>query len=120
MAFPDDVTLGVETFSLIEMKPTSSKRAIAGTSTGQSTVLTISHEVAKNGTKSSVMIFDDSDIVSPDTVPTVANNRLMLKLSLNPLLGRADADATIAEQRTRLRAILDDDASWTKFLNSEH
>lgn len=116
----ETLTLGTEDFAKTVERPTSSERAIAGLNVGKSVKLTISHETSKTGTRSSVLIFDDADVVIGEGNPKPVNNRLLLKLQYSPLSGRADATEVLAAQLARMQAALADDVLWTKFINQEH
>jgi hypothetical protein len=119
MALSADLTPVVRIYSKITERPTSTVRKVAGE---EGTVqLSVSHETAKSGLVSSVMIFDDSlTVTSSASAPIIDNYRLMVKLQRNPLGGRADGPQTIIDMRAELIALLSDDTSWAKFLNQEH
>lgn len=115
-----DVTLVTDVYSTTQVRINSTIRAVPKLPIGKKQLLTISHEVAKSGAVSSAFILDDSDVVGTLEPAKVANNRFLLKIQYNPLIGRTNADAVMAEQRSKMIEILSDDAMFAKFLNLEH
>lgn len=119
--YSPDLTLGTSTYSLQAQRTNSSVRSDASQPLSEPNTLTISHEVAKNGMRSSVIILDDIKVVSPDGIKNVSADRLrtMAKFQYNPLGGRLAIEADIKAQIVELTAFLADDANITKLLNME-
>jgi len=120
MSFSPDITLDTQVYSLQAQRTNSSIRSDASQPLSEPNLLTISHENAKNGRRSSVVILDDTVVISPDGLnPTPDTIRLMLKLQFNPLGGRTDNEAVINALITQLSAFMADSTFVTKLLNQE-
>jgi len=115
------ITIGTKTYDLQSQRTLSSTRGDASRAVGEPRSLTISHENAKNGRRSSVIIFDDTKIVSVAgaSVPVVDNVRVLLKVQFAPSGGRTTTAADINELLTQLTTFLGTPANITKLLNQE-
>lgn len=116
--FTPDLVLGTATYSLTAQRVNSSIRGDASQPLSEPNLLTISHENAKNGRRSSVIILDDTKIVGGTTiVPSTV--RTLLKLQFNPLEGRTDIETALAAQIAEVVEFLSNPALVAKILNQE-
>jgi hypothetical protein len=123
MAMSSDLTLGTVTYSSTVIKSNSTLRANAARPIEDPEVLTISHEIAKNGKVSSVILIDDNEALPCTTTcntPTTSNVRAMFKLQYNPLDGRAGLVTSITYVINQLQLALNDATVMAKFVNKEH
>jgi len=116
--FASDLTVGTRTYSLRSQRMSSSLRGDATRTVSNPRLLTISHETAKNGKVSSVMMIDDTAVVTNGTSVVNDTIRVMVKLQYNPLVGRTDITTTIMAAIDELQALLVE-ANVTKLLNKE-
>lgn len=116
--FTSDLVVGTRTYSLRAQRTASSVRGDATRAVSAPRLLTISHETANNGKVSSVMMIDDTAVVTNGT--TVANDtiRAMIKIQYNPLVGRTDTTAVINSLIDELKLLLVA-GNITKLLNKE-
>lgn len=121
MSYSPDITLGTDVYSLQSQRTNASVRSDAAQPISEPNLLTISHENAKNGRRSSVVIIDDTKIVSTAnaTIPVADTVRAMFKVQFNPLGGRTDNEAAINAAVTQLIAFLSDASYVDKLLNQE-
>jgi hypothetical protein len=119
--YATDITLATNTYSLKTQNPNNSIRSDASQPVSEPNTLTISHEYAKSGKQSSVVIFDDKKLVSLPgaTVPVADQVRTMFKIQFNPLAGRTDIEAVITQQVAELTAFLADSGNIDKLMNGE-
>lgn len=119
--YASDITIGTKTYSLQSQRTLSSVRSDATRSVSEPRLLTISHENAKNGRRSSVIIIDDNKVVSiaGANVPVSDNVRVLLKVQFAPSGGRTTTTADINELLTQLTTFLGTPANVTKLLNQE-
>jgi hypothetical protein len=121
--FTPDITIGTNVYSLTSQRTNSSLRSDPSTGLDNPNLMTISHEVAKNGKVSSVVILD-SEVVVPCTdtctiTPASDTIRLQLKVQYNPLIGRTDTATEIERLRVLLVTFASNATSFAKFLNKE-
>jgi hypothetical protein len=121
MLTPDLITITpASTFSLVSTRATSSLRNDITQPLDEPRVLTVSHDVQKNGRVSSVVYIDDTqNVISSSTLPIASGVRVQLKLQYNPAEGRTDIAVTLAEIYGQLKEILDA-GNFAKVLNKEH
>ena len=119
--YDSDIVLDTtKTYSLTTTRPLSSVRSDAAQPVSEPNLLTISHENANSGRRSSVVIFDDTKVVaSAGEIPVTDNIRLMLKVQYNPFSGRTTSTADINQQIVELVDFLSVPANVTKLLNQE-
>lgn len=119
--YASDITLGTSTFALTTQRPLSSVRSNASAPVSEPKTLTISHENANSGRRSSVVILDDVKIVSTAgaLVPVKDTVKLLVKVQYNPFGGRTTTTADINSLITQLIAFLNTPANVTKLLNQE-
>lgn len=117
--FANTITLGSSNYDLISQMPYRSTRSVAGKPVNEPSTLTISHEVAKNGRRSSVVILDDNAVINSGTLVTKDSIKAQFKVQFNPYSGRADIETTIGDLITELTAFLAVPANIDKFLNLE-
>lgn len=117
--FPSDITIGTDSFSRIVTRPTSSSYSDNNQSLSNPRVLQISHETAKNARVSSAVILDDTQTVTIGNTSVADNIRVLLKVSYNPLGGRADLTEKVKAAIVQLTAFAAVEANITKLLNKE-
>lgn len=119
--YASDITIGTKTYNLQSQRTLSSVRSDASRPVGEPRLLTISHENAKNGRRSSVIILDDTKIVSVAgaSVPVTDNVRLLLKAQFSPFGGRTTTADDINDLLTQLITFMGDPANVAKLLNQE-
>lgn len=112
------------TFSLVSQRTMSSLRSDPSRDVTTPRLLTIAHEVGKDGKISSV-VYLDSNAVSTCTSTCSTDQakydtiRAQFKLVRNPLSGRTDLATEPEILRTMLIDLINDAALWAKFLNQE-
>lgn len=116
--FTPDIVVGTTTYSLRAQRMASSVRGDSTQPVSEPRLLTISHETAKNGKVSSIMMIDDTAVVSSGAVASSDTIRVLLKLQYNPLSGRTDIEATVNSAIDDLKALLIP-ANITKLFNKE-
>lgn len=117
--FTNTITLGTTNYDLVSQSPYRSMRSDATQPVNAPATLTISHEVAKNGRRSSVVILDDNAVINSGTLITKDSIKAQFKIQFNPYSGRADIESTIGNLITQLSAFLAVPANVDKFLNLE-
>jgi hypothetical protein len=117
--FTPTITLGAVAYDLVTQNPYRSMRFDATQSLASPNSLTISHETAKTGTRSSVLIFEDIDVLSTSTSIIKDSVKTQFKCTFKPLSGRADIEAVINAHIVQLQAFLAVPENITKFLNQE-
>jgi hypothetical protein len=118
--YTPDITLDTRTYSLKSQRTASSVRSDASAPVSEPNLLTISHETAKNGRVSSVIILEDQAVItSVSTTPLVDSIKCQFKLQYNPLVGRTDVETVILDLIAKLSAGINDSAFIDKFLNQE-
>lgn len=117
--FANTLTLNTHNYDLVSQSPYRSMRSDATKPVNEPSTLTISHEVAKNGRRSSVVILDDNAVINSGTLITKDSIKAQFKIQFNPYSGRTDIEATISELITELTAFLAVPANVDKFLNLE-
>lgn len=99
MAFPDKITLQTVDFDLVSRSGTRAVRSDPLTELDNPSTLLISHETAKNGRVSSVVMREENVVISCndtcDIVPQTSNVKVMLKIQYNPLEGYPDQAVVI-------------------------
>jgi hypothetical protein len=113
-------TTPVATFSAISTRATSTLRSDAAQPLDEPRIVTVSHETQKNGKVSSVIYIDDTKNVLSGVTVVPSLCRVQLKLQYNPLEGRVDIDATMAELYAQLTEIVSTGTNFDKILNKEH
>lgn len=121
----NDITLNTsDTYSLIEQRPTSSKRSISGLEPNVDGNLVVSHEVAKDGRVSSVVIIEDLLVpainATTGIIPKTDAIRVMLKLQYSPSTTRVSSDADIKKAIAGIVEFFGDPVKVNKILNREH
>lgn len=120
---PSDIILDTNTYALRTQRLNSSVRADVNRDLAKPVTLTISHETAKSGRVSSVVIFDSAEVIDCDAscnlTPTTDNIRMQVKLQYNPLSGRVATEAEIERLYEQVQLFLTDNALWVRFLNQE-
>lgn len=116
--FTPDLVVGTTTYSLRAQRMASSVRGDSTQPVSEPRLLTISHETAKNGKVSSVLMIDDTAVVSSGTTASSDTIRALLKIQYNPLSGRTGIEAVINSAIDDLKALLTP-ANITKLLNKE-
>lgn len=123
MAFPADIVVGEDTYSLITQRPSSSVRSDAAQDLTNPHLLTLSHESNRNGQVSSVAIFDIGAALPCDntcgTAGSISNARAMFKIQYNPTEGNADLDIQLTSAIQSLLAWMGDSTNMDKFRNKE-
>lgn len=123
MALSQDITLGTDVYALSVQRQNGSVRSVASRALTEPLTLTISHEVAKNGKVSSVVIVEDSKLVPMDAscsnTPILDPVKAMFKIQYNPNVGRTDLDAAVLAVRDALDAFVSDNTIYDKFINRE-
>jgi len=121
MSYSADITLLTNTYSERSRRDYASVRSNASEPLSEPNLLTLSHETAKNGRVSSVVIFDDTKIVSlaGASLTTTDTVRTMFKVQYNPLGGRTDNEAAINAAIAELIAFLGVADNVSKLLNQE-
>lgn len=123
MAFSNDITLDTHTFSNILRVGKRGVYRDAAAPLDKPATLTISHETTKSGRLSSAVIIDLDEVIpcsdTCSTVPVADNIRMLVKLSYNPLAGRADLPTDLALIKAHIIAFLVNSEDWPKFLNQE-
>lgn len=120
MAFPSDLTVGTNTYSLVTTRANASIRSDATQPVSTPVFLQISHETAKDGSVQSVVIIDrvyDTPCVI-NGVPKQGKVRGQFKLAYNPTDG-ADIESFLTFVRDEITAIIGDSTNFTKFKNKE-
>lgn len=117
--FPSDLTIGTDTFSRTVTRPTSSTYSDNNQSLSNPRLLTVSHETAKNARVSSAVILDDTETVVVGSSMAADNIRVLLKVSYNPLGGRADLTNKVKAAIAQLVAFAGVEGNITKLLNKE-
>lgn len=121
--YTPDITIGTDIFSLITQRASSSVRQDGAKDLTNPCTLSISHETAKNGKISSVVILDSEEVIpcndACSTVPLSDNIRLQMKLQYNPSSGRLLIDTEIARLQVQMLAFISDATNWSKLLNKE-
>lgn len=117
--YPSDITIGSDTFSRTVTRPTSSAYSDNNQSLSNPRTLTISHETSKSGRVSSAVILDDTATVTVGNTNVADNIRILVKVSYNPLGGRADLTAKVKEAIAQLVAFAGVEGNVTKLLNKE-
>lgn len=117
--FTSDITIGSNTFSKTVTRPTSASYADNNQTLSNPRILQISHETAKSGRVSSAVILDDTANITVGSNLIASNVRVLVKISYNPLEGRADLTAAIKAAILDLNTFLGADANVTKLLNKE-
>lgn len=117
--FTADITLNTKSYVMKAQRATSSVRGVATRPVSEPLSLTISHETAKNGRVSSVIMIDDTAVVQSGTSVAHAETlRAMLKIQYNPLSGRTSIDAAVQALCADIVAFATP-ANITKLLNKE-
>lgn len=117
--YTSDITIGTEVYALRSQRTNSSVRAETSQSVSEPRLLTISHENAKSGRVSSVIMIDDSKVVQIGaSAPSLDTMRAMIKIQYNPLSGRTGIEAEIKAMIAALAAF-STDANISKLLNQE-
>lgn len=126
MAFPSDITVNTKEFALVQLRPQSSLRRDAASPVNAANDLTISHETAKSGLVSSVILRDHNSTVSCDTscdaLPISGRIRAQFKISYNPSLYTKDGTDITAELDdviSDLIAFVSDTNNIIRILNQE-
>lgn len=116
-----DITLATKTFALTTQRTLSSVRSMAGEPVSEPNYLTISHENANSGRRSSVVILEDVKVVSAAgaVVPVKDSLKMMFKVQYNPFSGRTTTEADITAMVAQLVAFINTPANITKLLNQE-
>lgn len=121
--FASTVTQNARSYVETSRKDNSTIRRIAGLPDNEAVSLTISHENAKNGVRSSVIIIDNSKAIGfkADGTPIIDTARVMFKLQYKPLTGRTDTTADLSAAMYDIVAVLtaDSAAGFTKLINQE-
>lgn len=118
--FNPDITIGTNTYSLIQQRTSGSLRSDPANGILNPLLMTISHEEAKNGKVSSVVIFDSGVTVDSTTALPVSDNiRLQFKMQYNPASGRTDTAAELERLRKLLVTFINTPANISKLLNKE-
>jgi hypothetical protein len=121
MSYSNDITLGTVVYSLRSQRTNSTVRSDATQATTEPSLLTISHEIAKNGRVSSAVIFDDTKVVtSSETTPVVSTDKAVFKFQFNPLDGRTDHSTVFNALCDQLVAFLSVQDNRDKLINQEH
>lgn len=124
MSMSSDITLSVDTYSVITQRANSTVRSNPTATTVNPEYLTVSHEIAKSGKVSSAVMLDDlTSVPCNDTcqlTPGISTVRAMFKLQYNPNEGDPDIEGAITDVITKLNAFLADSTLITKFRNREH
>lgn len=118
--YTPDITIGTNVYSLVQQRTNSSLRSDPSTGILNPLLLTISHEQAKNGKVSSVVILDSEVTVDSTTALPVSDNiRLQFKVQYNPNSGRTDTAVELERLRALLVTFIDNPANIAKLLNKE-
>lgn len=119
--FANTLTLDTHNYDLVSQSPYRSMRSDATKPVSEPSTLTISHEVAKTGRRSSVVILDDNAVINSGTSITKDSIKSQFKIQFNPYSGRtaADIETTINEQIAQLQAFISVPGNIDKFLNLE-
>lgn len=117
--FANTLTLNSKNYDLVSQNPYRSMRSDSSKPVNEPTTLTISHEVAKNGRRSSVVILDDNAVINSGTMITKDSIKAQFKIQFNPYSGRADIEAKINELIVELTDFVSVPANIDKFLNLE-
>jgi len=117
--YPNTLTLNTHNYDLVSSAPYRTVRSDASQPIAEPSTLTISHEVAKNGRRSSVVILDDIAVINSGTSITKDSIKAQFKLQFNPYSGRAVFETTINSLIGQLTAFVSVPANIDKFLNLE-
>lgn len=117
--YPSTITLDSVNYDLVSQSPYRSMRSNSAKPVNEPETLTISHETAKSGTRSSVLILDDVAVLNTTNSIIKDSIRTQFKIQFKPYSGRADIEAVIAAQIAQLQAFLEVPANIDKFLNLE-
>jgi hypothetical protein len=119
--FLPDITLDTtKVYSLVTQRALSSVRSNAAQPLTEPNTLSISHENANNGRRSSVVIFDDTKVVvTAGELPITDVVRVLFKVQFNPFSGRTTTAEDIAQLIVELSDFLSVPANMTKLLNAE-
>lgn len=113
------LTLGSTNYDLVSQNPYRSMRSNSARPVSQPQTLTISHETTKTGTRSSVLILEDIDVINTSTSIIKDSIKAQFKLSFKPYSGRTDIETVIAAQIAALQEFLSVPANIDKFINQE-
>lgn len=116
--FSPNLTAKSRTYTLRAQRMSSSVRGDATQLVSEPRLLTISHETAKNGKVASVMMIDDTAVVSNGTTVSSDTIRILFKIQYNPLSGRTDIETVINSAIEELKELLSTE-NTTKLLNKE-
>lgn len=124
MAYPSDITIGLDVYALQTQRATSSVRSDSTRPLDKPRTLFIGTETAKSGRKSSLVKFVSSEVIPCDatcnvTTPTTDNVEIQFKVVRNPSSGRATTQAEIDALLAQALAFLSDATNVTRLLNSE-
>lgn len=117
--FTPDIFVGSDTYSRTVTRPTSSVYSDNNQSLTNPRTLQISHETAKSARVSSAVIFDDTQTVTIGNTTVPDNVRVLMKVSYNPLGGRANLTEVVKSAIAQLNAFAQNDGNITKLLNKE-
>lgn len=117
--FINDITIGTDVFSKTVVRPTSSTYSDNNQTLSNPRTLQISHEIAKSGRVSTAVIIDDTATVTLGSSLVADNVRALIKISYNPLGGRAELTAAVKAAIAQINAFMSVEANVTKLLNRE-
>lgn len=117
--FVNDITIGSNTFAKQSVRPLSASYADNNQPLDNPRLLTISHEVAKSGQVSSIVMIDDTKVIPVGTTFVNSKARVFMKIQYNPLQGRSDLVAAINAAITELTTFVGVAGNITKLLNKE-
>lgn len=118
--FTPDITIGTNIYSLTQQRTSGSLRSDPSKGILNPLLMTISHEEAKNGKISSVVILDSEVTVDSTTALPVSDNiRVLFKIQYNPTSGRTGTAAELERLRALLVTFINTPANINKLLNKE-
>jgi hypothetical protein len=113
------ITIGTTNFDLVSQMPYRSMRSNAARSINEPQTLTVSHETAKSGLRSSVIILEDVKVLNTQTSAIKDSIKAQFKIQFKPYSGRTDIEVTIGELISALSAFVADPDNVDKLLNQE-
>lgn len=117
--YPSTLTLNTQTFEKKVQRPMSSVYVDTDQTLDNPRSLTISHEVAKSGRVSTAVMVDDTKSIVLSNSVVADNTRVLVKLSYNPLGGRASLDTVVRTAMADVVAFLSVPANVDKLLTQE-
>lgn len=117
--YPSTLILNTQTFEKKVQRPMSSVYIDTDQTLDNPRSLTISHEVAKSGRVSTAVMLDDTKSIVLANSIVADNTRVLIKLSYNPLGGRASLDTVVRAALADLVGFLSDTANIDKLLTQE-